>query len=129
MSNMATVQAATTAQQIFGLIDPLLDKWWIQMMQQYTGLLAQTNQTFHQKEDHQDFHFQKGDFWWEHQVVVMGSQEVKVHLEQDYPMQNLEEEETLNKDQTSWWEIYLKCSREYEQKLSTSLLNGSFMLC
>ena len=52
---------------------------------------------------------------------------MEVCPEEDFLMQNLEEEEMLDEDQTSWREIYLKCSWEYKQKLSTSLLNGSFM--
>ena len=53
---------------------------------------------------------------------------MEVHMEEDFPMRDQGEEETLDKDQINWWEIHLKCSQEYEQKLSTSLLNGSFML-
>jgi len=40
-------------------------------------------------------------------------------------MQDPQEEE-MEEDQTNWWEIHLQCSQKYKQKLSTSLLNGSF---
>ena len=42
-------------------------------------------------------------------------------------MWDQEEEETQGEDWTSWRGIHLKCSQVYEQKLITSLLNGSFM--
>ena len=65
-------------------------------------------------------------FQLDHQEAEEDSQEVKVCLGKDFPMQDLEEEGMQEEDQTSWWEIHLKCSQEYGQKLSTSLLNGSF---
>ena len=51
----------------------------------------------------------------------------EVRLEEDFPMQDQEEEETPDEDQTNWWETHLKYSWEYKRKLSTSSLNGSFM--
>ena len=44
------------------------------------------------------------------------------HQEEDYPR---EEETTMeDEDQTSWWETLQKYSKEYERKLSLSLLFG-----
>ena len=91
----------------------------------FIGQLSQTNWTLCQEEDHQNSW--EEDFWQDHQKVVKDFQEVRVHQEEDFPMRDQEEEETPDKDQTSWWKIHLKCSQEYKQKLSTSLLNGSFM--
>ena len=109
MSNTVTIQAATATQQ-------------------FTGPLAWINQTLCQGGDLQDSHFQEGDSQRDHQEAVKDFQEVEAHLKGDFHMWDLEEEETPEEDQTNWWEFNLKCSREYEQKLSTSLLNGSFML-
>ena len=78
-------------------------------------------------DNHQDSHFQEEGFQQGHQEEVEDSQAVEVHLEEDFPMWDQKEEETPDKGQTSWQEIHLKCSQEYEQKLSTSSLNGSFM--
>ena len=93
----------------------------------FIGQLSQTNWTLCQEEGCQDSHFQEEDFQQDHQEAVEDSQAEKVRLEEDFPMRDQEEEETPKEGQTSWWEIHLKCSREYKQKLSTSLLNGSFM--
>ena len=97
------------------------------MTQQFIEPLGQINQTLHQEEDHWDSHFQEEGFQQDHREAVEDSQAVEAHLEEDFPMWDQEEEGTPDKGQTNWWEIHLKCSREYEQKLSTSLLNGSFM--
>ena len=97
------------------------------MMQHSIKPLNQINQTLHQEEDHQDYHFQEEGFQQDHQEAVEDSQVVEVCLEEDFPMRDQEEKEIPDKGQTNWWEIHLKYSWEYEQKLSTSLLNGSFM--
>ena len=94
-------------------------------MQPSTGPSAQINQILCQREGHWDSHFWEGDFQQDHQKAVKDFQKVEACLKEDFSMQNQGEEETLDKDQTNWWEIHLKCSQEYKQKLSTSLLNGS----
>ena len=96
-------------------------------MQQFIGPLGQINRTLCQEGDCQDSHFQEEDFQQDHQEAMEDFQVVEVCLEEDFPMWDQKEEETPKEGQTSWWEIHLKCSREYKQKLSTSLLNGSFM--
>ena len=45
--------------------------------------------------------------------------------EEDYPKE--EETTTEDEDRTSWWETLQKYSKEYEQKLSLSLLFGGSM--
>ena len=97
------------------------------MTQQSIGPLGQINRTLCQEEDHWDSHSQKESFQQDHQEALEDSQAGEDHLEEDFPMQDQEEEETPEEGWTSWWEIHLECSREYKQKLSTSLLNGSFM--
>ena len=42
-------------------------------MQQYIGPLGQINQTLHQEEGHQDFHFQEEGSWQDHQEEVEDS--------------------------------------------------------
>ena len=96
-------------------------------MQQFIGPSGLINQTLCQEEDHRDSHFQEEGFQRDHQEAVEDSQVEEVCLEEDFPMWDQEEEEIPEEGQTSWWETHLKCSREYEQKLSTSLCNGSFM--
>src|ERR1700735_1471889 len=44
------------------------------------------------------------------------------HQEEDYPMEEVTTME--DEDQISWWETLQKYSREYERKLSLSLLFG-----
>ena len=44
------------------------------------------------------------------------------HQEEDYPME--EATTTEDEDQISWWETLQKYSKEYERKLSLSLLFG-----
>ena len=52
----------------------------------------------------------------DHQEEEVGDfQEKKVHLGEDFPIWD-KKEEMPEEDQTSWWEIHLKCSWEYEQK-------------
>ena len=63
-------------------------------MQQFTRPLAQTNQILCQEEDHQDSHFQEGDFQQDHQKAVEDFQEEEAHLEEDFPLWDQEEEET-----------------------------------
>ena len=97
------------------------------MTLQFIGPLGLINQTLHQEEGCQDSHSWEENFQQDHQEAVEDSQGAEARLEEDLLMRDQGEEETLKEGQTSWWEIHLKYSREYEQKLSTSSLNGSFM--
>ena len=61
-------------------------------------------------------------------------QEVEDFQEEGHPQDPLEEdilmedpEQEAHNLQTSWWETHLKYSREYERKLSLSLLFGGSM--
>ena len=57
----------------------------------------------------------------------------EVEVEEDFPMEEEDHQEedrqeeattTEDEDQTSWWETLQKYSKEYERKLSLSLLFG-----
>ena len=65
------------------------------MTQQSIGPLGQINKTLCREGDHQNSHFQKEDFWQDHQEVVEDSQRAEARLEEDPPMWDQGEEETL----------------------------------
>ena len=78
-----------------------------------------------QEDHHQEAHF----------MEVEDIQKVGIQEEEDFPMEEDHQEEPWEEetimaeieDQTSWWETLQKYSREYEQKLSLSLLFGGSM--
>ena len=81
----------------------------------FIGHLAQTNWTLLWEGDHQDCHFQEQNIYQACQKVeVKDFQEAEDHLEEYFPMRDLEEE-MGEAYWTNWWEIHLKCLQEYEQ--------------
>ena len=107
MSNTVTVQAAMAAMQTFGVIDPVIRRIWDPEDAAIHWAIGPDQPDPPPGRGPQDSRFQEGASQQDHQKEVRDFQEVEAHLE---------EEETLGKDQTGWWEICLKCSQEYEWK-------------
>ena len=121
---MSTINAMQMQMVLAGIIDPVSGQMMTKdEVAQYRAEL-QTKRTLWE-DYHQEGPFQAMDFQWGHwEVVAEEGHQEGVYQEED-PDIKMEEPDNL---QTSWWEIHQKCSQEYNQKLSLSLLLGGSML-